>query len=172
MNPKPWAALCLTLALALSACGPGLTGTGTGASVVGLTAFNATEQALCGAPFAANIGCATGAAPSPLGGPAYFESGAGAALVRAVFDANVMVLTAPCTGFKFEGAWARSAALGDRFYGAQESDGGATLLAANAEVAAVDGGLQITVQNAQAQVLLGPVVLQRQAAAPAAAVCS
>jgi hypothetical protein len=174
MNKQLWAALCTAAALTLAACGPGVTGTGTGAAV-GLSTFNATEQAVCGAPFAANIGCITttgSAAPSPLSGPAYFESGSGAALVRAVFDANGLALTAPCTGFKFDSVWGRSAALGDRFYGAQERDNGATLLAATATVAADGGGLRITVQDAQAQTLLGPVVLQRQTTAPGAAVCS
>jgi hypothetical protein len=173
MTIKPrWAALSTVLATVLAACGPGLTGTGTGAAV-GLAAFNATEQAVCSAPFAADLGCATttGAAPGPLNRPAYFESGSGATLVRAVFDANGLVLTAPCAGFKFEGVWGRSAALGERFYGAQERDGGATLLSATATAVADSGGLRVTVQDAQAQPLLGPVVLQRQAAAPAAAVC-
>jgi hypothetical protein len=175
MNLQQLAAVCgLTLAMLLPGCGPGLTGTGTGASQVGLTAFDATEQAVCGAPFASNIGCvaSTGAAPSPVNGPVYFESGAGVTLVRAVFDGNVMTISAPCTGFKFEGTWARGAALGDRFYGAQETDGGRTLIAASATVVAFDSGLQITVQDAQAQTLLGPVVLQRQAIAPGAAVCT
>ena len=53
MNIQQLAALCgLAFALLLPGCGPGLTGTGTGASAVGLNAFNATEQAVCGAPFA------------------------------------------------------------------------------------------------------------------------
>jgi hypothetical protein len=171
-NNKLWAILFTTAALALSACGPGVTGTGTGGAI-GLPAFAATEQAVCAAPFAADIGCitTTGAAPSPLNGPVYFESGVGATLVRAVFDGNGLVLTAPCKGFAFDGVWGRSAALGDRFYGAQALDGGATQIAANAAVVADSGGLRITVQDAQAQTLLGPVVLQRQAVAPGAATC-
>ncbi len=168
--------LCATFftatALALSACGPGVTGTGTGGAI-GLPAFAATEQAVCGAPFAADIGCVTttGATPSPLNGPVYFEAGTGVTLVRAVFDGNGLVLTAPCKGFAFDGVWGRSAALGERFYGAQAIDGGAAQIAANATVVADSAGLRITVQDVQAQAVLGPVVLQRQAVAPGAAAC-
>jgi hypothetical protein len=171
-NHKLWATFFTAAVLALPACGPGVTGTGTGGAI-GLPAFAATEQAVCGAPFAAAIGCATttGATPSPVNGPVYFEAGAGSTPVRAVFDGNGLVLTAPCTGFSFDGVWGRSAALGDRFYGAQALDGGATQIAANATVVADGDGLRITVQDAQAQTLLGPAVLQRQAVAPGAATC-
>jgi hypothetical protein len=163
--------LMLLCALALHGCGPGLTGTGTG-SAMGLAAFNATEQAVCGAPFAAAIGCSTAAgAPTPLGGVSYFESGTGASLVRLRLEGNTIEITAPCAGFSFEGVWGRSAALGDRFYGAQELNGGATLLPATASAVAVGTDLQLTVQDAQARNLLTPVTVQRQMSAPAAAVC-
>jgi hypothetical protein len=166
--------LTLSCALALPACGPGLTGTGTG-SAVGLQAYNATEQAVCGAPFANTLGCpgSTGAgAPQPLGGVRHFEGGSGAGLVRARFEGNELQITAPCTGFSFEGVWGRSAALGDRFYGAQVLDSGRTLLPASVVVFSVSADLQITVQNQQSSNLLGPVTLQPRPAAPGVAACS
>jgi hypothetical protein len=168
------ALLTLFLALALSGCGPGLTGTGTGASV-GLSTFNATEQALCGAPFGSAIGCPVAtdnSPPSPLNVVTYFEAGSGAGLVRVRLEGNAVEITAPCNGFSFEGVWGRSADLGERFYGAVERDGGASWLAATATATAVGTDLQIAVQDAQAQTLLGPAVLQRQTKAPGVAVCS
>lgn len=167
-----WALAALLAAAAwVAACGPSTGGTGTGASAVGLQAYGATPVDLCSGTVATAAGCVT-ANPGALRPVAYFASAAGD--VVATIDANDVRLETPCRAIVFEGTWARTQTLGDRFYGALLVGTPVTDLppASMAVQSLGDGSsIDITLRDSAETVLLGPLTLLRVAAPPAPA-CS
>lgn len=160
-------AVLIAVLAGLAGCGPSTGGTGTGASAVGLQAYGATPIALCAGPVAGAAGCAA-ASPGALRPVAYFASAAGD--VVATIDANEFRLESPCRAIVFEGTWARTQRLGDRFYGAQLAGTPATdlLPASVATLPSGDGSsIDVTLRDPAETVLLGPVLLLR-ATVPAA----
>jgi hypothetical protein len=153
---------CLALA-ALQACGPGVGGSGTGQ---GLDAFGASSAALCGSDIAAALACppstaAPGgsAAAGGDGGSAtvYFADTIDGSRVAVTVQGNSIELTAPCARISFRGQWGLLAGQAARFYGLNGE--GSNAQPAQVRASLASGGLQLTVLDANGNVLLGPVLV-------------
>jgi len=148
---------------ALQACGPGVGGSGTGQ---GLDAFGASSASLCGSDIAAALACPPSTAAP--GGSASGASDNGTALVyfadtidgsrvAVTVQGNSIELTAPCARISFRGQWGLLAGQAARFYGLNGE--GSNAQPAQVRASLVNGDLQLTVLDANGNVLLGPVLV-------------
>jgi hypothetical protein len=151
-------------------CGPGVGGTGTGAAA--FVAFQASAASVCEGAFAAELAC-----PPPPGAmgpvatgtqPVRFVDAAGQVTLEV--NGNTAALDAVCLRLKFSGEFGIGTGNVQGFFGSYQLDGtGVDVLAAlSAAVAPGGGALAIELRDAEARVVIGPVLLQRTTAAPPA----
>ncbi len=156
------------VALLLAACGPGVGGTGTGAEPPP-GAFGAQASDLCASGLAGALACAAGTAGLAQGTAAVdFFSGT----ARARIQGNHIELMLPCQLLVFSGDWGTVGGAGPRFYGLVASP--AVNGPAQLEVLAEGDQLRLRLFDPQGQLLLSPLLLQRQpagAAPPAVPAC-
>jgi len=153
---------------ALQACGPGVGGSGTGQ---GLDAFGASALPLCSSEIASALACPAGtAAPgasAPAGGggssTVYFADTTGSGRVAVTVQGDSIELDAPCAGLRFRGQWGLLAGQAARFYGLNGE--GSSAQPAQVRASLAEGGLQLTVLDANGNVLLGPVLVTVRATA-------
>jgi len=128
---------------ALQACGPGVGGSGTGQ---GLDTFGAS-------------------APAGGGGSStvYFADTTGSGRVAVTVQGDSIELDAPCAGLRFRGQWGLLAGQAARFYGLNGE--GSSAQPAQVRASLAEGGLQLTVLDANGNVLLGPVLVTVRATA-------
>lgn len=167
-----WLALvALSLVLSLQGCGPGVGGSGTGQ---GLDGFGATAAPVCSSDIASLLACPSGTGAPP----GVSDAGSGTVFMADTIDGrrvavtvqgNTLEVLAPCVGIRFQGQWGVVAGQAARFYGFNGEGAAAQLAQVRASV--VGGGLQLTVQDAQGQTLLGPVLVTVRPAAATPGTC-
>lgn len=160
------------LAALVQGCGAGLGGTGTGDSVEALAAFNAQRAAPCASSLANVLGCAASAAGAPSAVPAarWLADGSPAAQVQAEVNDAELQLLLRCPGWRFDGSWGQSAALGQRWYGHLQQGSTTTLATVTGTV--LGQQLVLTVLDAAGRVLVGPLSLTAVPAPTQPAACS
>lgn len=170
------------LVWSLSACGPGVGGTGTG-SEPQWAAFGASPAAVCTSSLGMLLcgngtatGVDTGAVPGGVAGgpgtvpPASVPPLASAAPEQRFADASQRVLVVvrdqtvelqgSCGALRFLGQWGEVPGQPGRWFGTLDRPGGSSL--ATLQGQAVDGQtLAVTLAQADATVVLGPLVLTR-----------
>ncbi len=163
----------LVLGACLQACGPGVGGSGTGQ---GVDAFGATAASLCGSDIAAALACPAGASSPPPGsgvsagtGTVFFVDNVDTRRVVVTVHGNSIELNAPCARISFRGEWGLLAGQAARFYGLNGE--GAHAQPAQVRASLSSGGVQLTVLDANGDVLLGPVLVTLQASAPTPGGC-
>jgi hypothetical protein len=167
----------LALVCWLAGCGPGVGGSGTGENAQALADFGATAAPVCAASFASNLKCtpATPASPGSGGVPTpspdgtalvVFNDASGQAQISATLQDNAIELEARCARLRFTGQWGINGAGEARYYGYVVDEASGLRRLATLNVTPLPGGLQARLQASDGSVLLGPVDLQAQVAAP------
>lgn len=160
----------------LAACGPNGGGTGTGDSVVQLSDFNARPASSCSAPFAASLDCDVVLTASVdaalLPGTAQLQfSASGPEQARLALFGNGADLQLACGRLQFRGEWGVGADGVAAYYGwwSLEPAPRRALL----RVQALPGGALLldVIDLASGQVLVGRLVVQREAASAPPPAC-
>jgi hypothetical protein len=147
-------------ALAIAGCGPGLGGTGTGAAA--FDAFGASPAPVCGGAVAGALSCSSAPAGQPSGTlPVWFSDAAGQVVLE--LNGNLARLDASCLKLSFSGEFGTTAGGAQGFFGSYEVDSdGHDVLAVLSTVPTGGGGaLTVELQDVDARVAVGPVLLRR-----------
>jgi hypothetical protein len=176
-------ALALLATALLLGCGPGVGGTGLG-SVTPEEVFGAQALSVCDGALASALACGTNLGSGGTGGTAAPTDPLRRGTAELVFSnstqsahllGNSIRLLATCQGLSFTGDWGAVAGAEPRFFGrvtfttaASTPQQWAQLLTS---VSSDGQTLTLRLLNTEGEPLLPPVVLVRQAPAPAAPTC-
>jgi hypothetical protein len=144
-------------------CGPGVGGTGTGSAA--FDAFHASAASVCEGALAAQLDCtAPPAAMGPVAAgtqPVRFADVAGQVTLE--LNGNLATLDARCQRLRFSGEFGVDAGGVEGFFGFYDVGGSGMSRLAALSAVPVAGGAAMTVElrDADASVVVKPVLLQR-----------
>jgi len=164
---RGWSWLLLPLLLVVGGCGPGVGGTGTGEGFA-LEYFGARRASVCNASFAGELKCPTRIVVGPTSAPV--DDGSDPVIwvddpdsgrVSARIDLSDIVFEAYCEGITFVGTWGTTGDAADRFFGNYTAESLEVAVPATLSVENGPSGLEYVLKDAQGQIVIGPIVLQR-----------
>jgi hypothetical protein len=157
--------LAMLAVTALAGCGPGVGGTGTGeAAARGPADFGATPAPVCTSDLAPTLACAATGTPGPAAAQVptatRWDSQAPGTPAEARFEAQALRLDARCAGLVFRGSWGVDAGGQGRYFGDVRAAASGAPQAAQVLVSTpATGSVSLTLFDADAHVLLGPLTL-------------